>query len=609
MSTTTTRFYAGGVSKKTSEWEKITNNVWVIQMVKGVRIELLCLPPQSVEPTSDTGNEANLTGKISEMLEQGVIEKASKSSRRFVSHLFLRPKKDGTFRPILNLSKLNEYVVYRHFKMEQLATVMQLITEGAWLASIDISQAYHSLEVTEADRNLLQFIYRDQRYRFKVLPNGLSSGPRVFTKVMKAVMSYLRTVHNILLCFYIDDTIIIGNTQREVERAVGLTLTTLDRLGFTVNLVKSVLQPTRELQFLGFRINTILLKVDLPRLKCGEITNFAREVLTEPRLKIKTLAGLIGKLVATDPGNKWAKIKTKTMVRALNWNLRDSQGNYDRECTLTKRVRDSIAYWIDNLESAMREYKPKPVDVYVYTDASSHGWGYYSQTHQTHYGEQWDDTVSDTTHINVLELRAVRRMLEHMGETITRKHVRVYADNTTAVACVSKGGSARSKPCQQETGVENIEADWASRVFTDAGEWALDKDTLEGIFYKLGKPRIDMFASSDNHKLPQYISRDYDRSARGTDALTMNWKGVNGYFFPPFSCLSRVLIKILEERPDGILVTPEWPTQPWYPLLRRLTGYKTARTIPVEDGTLTLANNTTKRFPLENNMWLRFTQL
>ena len=66
------------------------------------------------------------------------------------------------------------------------------------------------------------------------------------------------------------------------------------------------------------------------------------------------------------------------------------------------------------------------------------------------------------------------------------KHMRVYADNTTVVACVGKGGPARSKPCQQETeaiwalieagqitisirfclGVENTEADWASRQGT-----------------------------------------------------------------------------------------------------------------------------------------------
>ena len=103
-------------------------------------------------------------------------------------------------------------------------------------------------------------------------------------------------------------------------------------------------------------------------------------------------------------------------------------------------------------------------------------------------------------------------MLEHMGESLKGKHVRVCSDNTTAVACVGKGGSVRSKPCQQDTeaiwalteagqitisiifcpGAENTEADWASKAFTDIGEWALDKHIAGELLNMLGKPVFDM---------------------------------------------------------------------------------------------------------------------
>ena len=43
------------------------------------------------------------------------------------------------------------------------------------------------------------------------------------------------------------------------------------------------------------------------------------------------------------------------------------------------------------------------------------GWGYYEQAHQLYYGERWDKQISGDTHINVLELRAVRCMLDHLG--------------------------------------------------------------------------------------------------------------------------------------------------------------------------------------------------
>lgn len=630
MSTATVKYIAGGVTGKAKEWAAVTNNQWVRSMVKGVKLELTGVPHQTHHPVSrDTEGGKILTDKVGEMLAQGVIERAEPADRMFVSHLFLRPKKDGDFRPILNLSKLNEYITYRHFKMEQLSTVMQLVHRGAWLASIDISQAYHSLEIREGDRDLLQFLHGDHRYRFRVLPNGLSSGPRIFTKIMKAVMSHLRENNNIMLCFYIDDTIIIGKTQAEVEKAVNTTLELLTRLGFTINVGKSVLVPTQEIQFLGFRIDTLRVRVDIPKKKREELTEFIRETLNNSTLTVRDLATLTGKLVATDPGNKWARIRSKTIVRSLNWYLKETNGNFGAGCTLTRRVKESLQFWLENMATTHRDYALRSVDVCVYTDASSHGWGYYDQTHGVHYGEQWDELVSETTHINVLELRAVRRMLEHRGDILTGLHVRVFADNTTTVACVSKGGSARSKPCQTETetiweiterrdilltirfcpGVDNVEADWASRVFTDAGEWMLDKQILHGIFEKWGTPTTDMFASRTNKQIDRFISREFDSTAVGTDALSLNWCETNGLFFPPFSCLSRVLRKLEEERPAGVLIAPEWPTQPWYPLLRQLRGFKDAQRIPVRAGTLRLVGGAHKTFPLIDKMSLLAVQL
>ena len=599
-------------------------------MVRGVKLELTGMPYQTQYPVSrDKGNEGALDRKVAEMAEQGVIEEASVSKRMFVSHLFLRPKKDGDFRPILNLSKLNENIIYRHFKMEQLSTVMQLVHRGAWLASIDISQAYHSLRIRVGDRDLLQFLAGGKRYRFRVLPNGLSSGPRIFTKIMKAVMSHLRAENNILLCFYIDDTILIGRTQAEVRGAVRVTSELLTRLGFTINREKSVTEPTQQIQFLGFRINTVLIRVDIPISKGEELRELITSMLHKTNLTVRDLATLTGKLVATDPGNKWARIRSKVLVRALNWNLRDSESNYTAGCTLTRRVKEGLQFWVENLQGAHRDYAQRSVDTCIYTDASSHGWGFYDQTHHKYYGEQWDETVSESTHINVLELRAVRRTLEHLGDTLRGLHVRVFADNTTAVACIGKGGSARSKPCQAETeaiweiteresilltvrfcpGVENTEADWASRVFTDAGEWMLQRELARTLINDMGKPDIDMFASRHNKQLGRYITREFDTSAEGTDALSLSWHNINGYFFPPFSCLSRVLRKIRDERPRGLLVAPEWPTQPWYPLLQQLVGYRTARRIPVEAKTLKLQQNERKPFPLANQMSLVVVRL
>ena len=60
---------------------------------------------------------------------------------------FCRPKKDGSVRIILNLKKLNESMDYQHFKMETLNHALQLMTQGCYMASIDLKDAYYSIPV------------------------------------------------------------------------------------------------------------------------------------------------------------------------------------------------------------------------------------------------------------------------------------------------------------------------------------------------------------------------------------------------------------------------------------------------------------------------------
>ena len=61
-----------------------------------------------------------ITQEVKKRLSKGVIIECSSETGDFASIVFNRQKKDCTFRTILNLKYLNEFVQYQHFKMESL---------------------------------------------------------------------------------------------------------------------------------------------------------------------------------------------------------------------------------------------------------------------------------------------------------------------------------------------------------------------------------------------------------------------------------------------------------------------------------------------------------
>ena len=104
---------------------------------------------------------------------------------QIVSPIFLRPKKEsGAFRVIFNLKHLNQSVTYREFKMDTLELAIKLMKPGCFMTSVDLQDAYYSIPVSPLFRKYLKFAWRGQLYQFRARPMGLSSSPRIFTKVL-----------------------------------------------------------------------------------------------------------------------------------------------------------------------------------------------------------------------------------------------------------------------------------------------------------------------------------------------------------------------------------------------------------------------------------------
>ena len=255
-------FKAGQVANYLSAWSNITQDQEILAYVQGVAIDLTEVPAQSAVPVSKfQPHEFYIVEEaLSQLIEKGVIRKAPQIEDKYVSKIFLRPKADGSQRLILNLKKFNESVVYKHFKMDSIQTITKLIEKDCYMAALDLKDAYYSMPVRKNDQQFLQFEWNSTRYQFTCLPNGLSSAPRTFTKILKPVLATLHIMVHISTA-HIDDCYLQGKTYSQCLGNVMDSIILFDSLGFVVHPAKSTLVPVQEIVTLGFEITLTKLSV------------------------------------------------------------------------------------------------------------------------------------------------------------------------------------------------------------------------------------------------------------------------------------------------------------------------------------------------------------
>ena len=169
-----------------------------------------------------------LADEIKILQEKGVIKESHHEEGEFVSpSYFLAPKSEYSFRMILNLKRLNKNMPYIPFKMETMT--LTLVTPNCYMAKIDIKDAYYSVLILPEYQKYLKFYFRGKLYQFIWLPNGLYSGPRKFTKLLKRPLSYLR-LQQVTVVGFIDDLITLERGFAKCARNIKFIATLLDSL-------------------------------------------------------------------------------------------------------------------------------------------------------------------------------------------------------------------------------------------------------------------------------------------------------------------------------------------------------------------------------------------
>ena len=294
-----------------------------------------------------------IDAEIAKLDSKEVLQVTTHVPDGFISNIFIRPKKDGAFRMILNLKPLNKFVDYHHFKMDTFRTALKLIRPGCFMASVDLKDAYYSIPIAEEDRRLLMFQWEGKYYQFTCLLNGLSSAPRIFTKILKPVYARLSSIGHTCMG-HIDDSLLVGQSFDSCHRNIADTVCLFANLGFTIHPVKSVLQPQEKIDFLGFVLGSITMTVTLKDAKAMKVRSVCQNLLLQKTATIRSVAQVIGFLVSSFPAVEFAEMHYRHLELDKICALRANKGNFDSIMTLSAQSKTELTWWIDNVLTASK---------------------------------------------------------------------------------------------------------------------------------------------------------------------------------------------------------------------------------------------------------------
>ena len=583
-----------------SQWD-LLGSKWHSSVVRcGYRIPLVSAP------NGGYAREFYGDARVMEVVKQHVGELVAKDAveavnswearRGFTSPLIMVRKKTGQMRPCLDLRALNASVPYEKFKMEGIRQMRQLVREGDFLTSIDLTDGYLHVPVAKQSRRWLQFRFLGRYYRFKCLPFGLSSAPRIFTKMLRPVIQRCRE-EGIRILAYLDDIFIASSSYEESVRHTGFVLDLLQSLGWLINVEKSSLVPATRMEFLGFLVDTARMELLVTTAKRKKYRACARRMAQKIRdglrLQLRSVAGMLGKLQSLTQAVRYGKLHLQALTELVRSHT-EGRAPVEVDWGVMVRADEAQACELEWWQALLATWRgnsllEEPVEIEMFSDASGSGYGGYlvDGSRSRDLVQGWWSPEEQRQSINTKELWAAERTVAAFlkWRFIQGSAIRLFTDNQVAAAYLRRMGGRKEHlrviaeriwarcevrgvflTVEYVEGKKNVIADALSRVEGDSSEWKLDPAVFGLLQWRWGPHTVDFFASRDNAQLPRFATWRADEWATYIDGLSHLRAKENGYANPPFAIIGKVLQRLYLSSRSLTLVVPAWPSQLWWPM-------------------------------------------
>lgn len=554
------------------------------------------------------------------LLRDGVVIPAE--SRDFVSRSRLEPKKDGGFRLIVDLRFVNKHIASTTCKYEGLSQLEHVLRPADFMVSFDLKSGYYHVPIHRSHVRYITTELAGTLVSFQALPFGLSTAPRVFTKVMRPFVAALRK-QGIRVLPYIDDFLLMSGDKAQSLRDREEADRLIRALGLTRNPEKGYWEPTQNLIHLGIGIDTMRELFLIPPEKMKTLKSAARSLVVYAKshrrwVSAKKLANFVGLAMSL----RLALQQVRTYTRSLYDALSDKRAT-STDVKLTALALKDLQFFVelDETWNGLAIWHPQKGAV-MHTDASDYGWG--AVLDELVPARGFFNQEQLRQHITEKELRAVwfglQAFNKHLGEVMRRRAaLQLITDNQVVQSVVNKGVSRshRLMPLVRKIQAfcklhglqilakyipseENVQADALSRQL-DKSDWTVSDPFLHRVQERWGRRTVDRFATPQNAICQRYNTWHSEPNSLG-DAFEQQWTGERNWVNPPWALIPKVISKLKAEPTEAVILLPYWPSANWFPDLVALMDDHVVLTAR-EVREIVVASNPAVPEPLRNPRW------
>ena len=173
-----------------------------------------------------------LDDSLDELESKGIIESVAYSD--YACPIVVVTKPNGTLRLCGNYKlTANKVLKCEQYPIPTLEDLLQDLQGGQQFSKLDLSHAYHQIELDEEARKYTTVNTHRGLYQYKRLPFGIASAPAIFQRTMESLLG------DIPMCRpYLDDIIVSGTTPEEHLEVLGKVLNRLEGKGLILQRKK-----------------------------------------------------------------------------------------------------------------------------------------------------------------------------------------------------------------------------------------------------------------------------------------------------------------------------------------------------------------------------------